>query len=118
MRCSNLRLEAVLRQCGLDARDEIAAVRLIVGMLELAAPALGKVAARRLLVMRPGRKRPVIEQGVARNAEPHVPAARRHAVTPRRDPDDQFVHSWIASGMASARSSAIICGPAISAARP
>jgi hypothetical protein len=58
-----------------DSRYEIAAIRLVVGMLELASAAFGKMAAGRLLVMGPGRERPVIEQRIAGNAERHVPPA-------------------------------------------
>src|SRR6185503_14061483 len=120
MRQPDLRLKPVLRKGRLHARDEIAAIRLVVGVLELATAALREVAARRLLVMRTEGERAVIENGISGHAERHVTATWRHAVTSGRDPDDRFVHSTSASarGIASARSSAIICGPAISAARP
>jgi hypothetical protein len=44
-------------------------------MLELAPAALGEVPARRLLVVRPGRERTVIEKSIARDPERDVPAA-------------------------------------------
>ena len=87
-------------------------------MLELASAALGEMTAGRVLVVRAGRKRPVVEQGVARNAEGDMAAACGHPVPARGNPDDQFVHKAMASGIAAARSSAIIRGPAVSAARP
>ena len=89
-------------------------------MLELAPAAFRKVPAWRMLVMRAGQQRSVVLQHVAGDGERHVAAACRDAVAPRRDPDDGLAHSASASaaGMAAARSSAIIRGPAISAARP
>lgn len=44
-------------------------------MLELAPAALGKVSARRFLVMRPRRERSVIEQCIARDPESDVTPA-------------------------------------------
>ena len=58
----------------LDPRCEIAAVRLVVSMLELAPAAFGEVPAWRILVMRAGRKRSIVEQHVARNAERNMAA--------------------------------------------
>src|SRR5438105_4541973 len=88
-------------------------------MLELTTATLREMAARRLLVVRTKGERAIIEHRVARNPERHVAAAWRHAVAARSDPDDRLIHSEaIAAGMASARSSAISCAPAISAARP
>ena len=88
---------SVVRPCWasarLDPRDEIAAIGLVVGMLQLAAAAFGKVAARRLLVVRPGRQRAIVEQHVAGHAEGDVAAAWRHAVAARRDADDRLAHS-------------------------
>ena len=119
MRLADLGRQPVLGQRGLDPRDQIAAIGLVVGVLELAAAAFGEMTARRLLVMRAGRERAVVEQGIARHAEGDVAAARRHPVAARRDADDQFVHNArLRCGIAAARSSAIIPGPAISAARP
>ena len=86
-----------------------------------AAPAaFREMAARRRLMVRPGCKRAIAEQHVSRDSKRHMSAAFGHAITACRDPDDQFTHSTSASacGMASARSSAINVGPAISAARP
>src|SRR5205085_8440728 len=78
-----------------------------------------KMAARRLLVVRAERQRAIVEHRIAGNAERNVAAARRNAVAARGNADDQLVHKdAMAAGMAAARSSAISCGPAISAARP
>ena len=57
MRFTNLRGEPVLGERSLDARHEIAAIGLVIDMLELASAALGEMAARRLLVVWPRRKR-------------------------------------------------------------
>jgi hypothetical protein len=61
-------------------------------MLELTPAALGKVPARRLLMMLAERQRAIVKHGVAGNAERHMPPARGHAVTARGDPHDRFVH--------------------------
>src|SRR5690348_11934730 len=115
MRRPNLGREGVLRQRRLDARDEIAAIGFVVGMLQPASAAFGEVTARRLLVMRSRGDRAVVEQSVARNAEWHMAAAWRHAVAARSNADDRLVHNRSsAPGIASARSSAIMCGPATS----
>jgi hypothetical protein len=48
-----------------------------------------------------------------------VPATGRHPVAASRDTDDKLVHKRSsAAGIAATRSSAIMCGPASSAARP
>jgi hypothetical protein len=57
-------------------------------VLELATAAFGEMAARRVLMMRPGRKRAIVEQCIAGNSERHVLSARRDAVAARGDPDD------------------------------
>ena len=75
MRLADCRREIVLRQRCLDPRHEIAAIHLVVGMLELAPAALGEVSARRFLVMRPRRERAIIEQRIARNPESDVTPA-------------------------------------------
>ena len=89
-------------------------------MLKLAPAAFGKEAARRLLMMRAISKRAVVEDRVASHAERNMPAAGGHAIPSGGDPNDGFVGHRSASawGIASTRSSAIIRGPAISAARP
>ena len=77
-------------------------------MLQLAPAAFGEVAARRLLMMRPERKRAIVENGVSGHSKWHVPAARRHAIPASGNPDDRLVHkSAMAAGIAAARSSAI-----------
>src|ERR1700741_267706 len=105
----------MLRECRFKTRDEVAAIRLVVGVLELATAAFRKMAAGCLLVMRARRKRSIIEKRISRNAERHMSSAQRHPVSARGDADDQFVHqrSSRARGIDSARSSAIISGPAI-----
>ena len=75
MGLADLRLQPVLRKRRFDPRDQIAAIRFVIGMLELAPAALGEVPARRLLVVRPGRERTVIEKSIARDPERDVPAA-------------------------------------------
>ena len=81
-------------------------------MLELAAAAFGEVAAWRLLVMRAGCERAVVEQGVARHAEG---TCRPLSVTPSPRAamrTIELVHrGGERLGIAAARSSAIICGP-------
>ena len=62
--------------------------------------------------------RSVVEERVSRHPEGDMPPALRDFIPPRGDADDQLVHrSAMAIGMAAARSSAIIRGPARSAAR-
>ena len=115
----DIRRELVLGKRRFDPRNEVIAIGLIIGMLELAAAALGKVTAWRHLVMFSRRQRAVIEQRITRYAERHVVAAGSDSFTAGCDPDDQLVHNAaIAAGIASARLSAIISGPANSAARP
>src|SRR5438270_4072980 len=109
----------MLRERRRNSRDEIATIGIIVGMLKLAPAAFREMAAWRFLVVRPERQRAVVENRVPWHAERHVPPAWSDAVPARGNADDQFVHNEaIAAGIATARSSAISCGPAISAARP
>ena len=75
MRFADFGLERMLRERGFDPRHEIAAVRLVIGMLELAAAALGEMPARRLLVVRAGCERSVVEQSIARDSERDMAAA-------------------------------------------
>jgi len=69
MRFADFRLQRMLRERCLDARDQIIAISLVVGLLELATTAFGEVTARRLLVMWAEFQRPIVEQGIARNSE-------------------------------------------------
>lgn len=109
MRFANLRGEIVLRQCCLDTRDQIAAIGIVIGVLELAPAAFRKVAAGRLLVVRAKGKGAIVQHGIARHSERHMAAARRDSVATRGNPDDRLVHrSASAAGIASARSSAIM----------
>ena len=119
MRIADVRRKPVLGKRRLDSRDKVAAIRLVVGMLQLAPATFRKVAARGLLVVRSERERPVVQHGIAGDCKGDVTAAFGHAVATRRNPDDELVHNWSnARGMAATRSSAIICGPASFAARP
>ena len=108
MRLAGLGGEAMLRERRLHPRHEVAAIGLVIGVLELASAAFREVTARRLLVMRSRRQRAVVEQSIARDAERHMAAAWRHAVAACGDADDQLMHRSRAAGIASARSSAII----------
>ena len=74
MRLADLGTKVVLGQSVLDPRDEITAIGLVIDVLELASPAFREMAAWRVLVMRPRRKRAVVEQGIARNAPRHMTA--------------------------------------------
>ena len=120
MRCSNLSFEAVLSERRLHARDEVGEIGFIIRVLELATAAFGKMPARGFLVVGSQRERAVIEQRVAGHSERDVATTLANSIAARRDADYHFVHqeSSSARGIASARSSAIILGPAISAARP
>jgi hypothetical protein len=119
MRFATLGREPVLHQRRFDARSKIRAVRIVIGMLELAAAAFRKMAARRLLVMGTECERAIIKDSITWNRKRSVAAAWRHAVTARRNANDRLVHREAkARGIAQARSSAIIVGPAISADRP
>lgn len=119
MRRPNLGSETMLRQRPFDPRDEICPICIIVDMLELASATLWEVVTRRLLVVRAEREPAVVEQRVARHSEWDVAAACRHSVATGSNADDKLVHLMesIASGIARTRSSAIISGPAIAAAR-
>jgi len=68
-------LQCMLRKRRFDPRYEIAAIGLVVCMLELAATALREVAARRVLMMRPEGQRAIVENRVAGHAKGYVAAA-------------------------------------------
>src|SRR5215467_5295450 len=104
MRLADLGREVILGKRRFDAGYQIPAVCLVIRVLELASAAFRKMATGRLLVMRTGGQRAIIEQRISRNPKCNVPAARRHAVPASSNADDQFVHSRQASaaGMASA----------------
>ena len=120
MRLADFGGEAMLGERSLDPRNEIAAKGLVIDMLQLAPAAFREMTAGRFLVMESRGQRSVVEQDIAGNSERYVAAARRHAIAARGDAHDRLVHcrSAKACGIASTRSSAIIPGPAISAARP
>src|SRR5262245_52810646 len=73
--------------------------------------------AGRMLVTRAMLKRAVIQQHIPRDCKGHVTTARGDAVATSGDADDVFTHVS-ADGIAATKSSAIMAGPAISAARP
>ena len=93
MRLADFGLEPVLRQRRFDSRDQEGAIGGVVGVLELAAAALGEMAARRLLVMRAEGERAIVDHGVAGNPERKVPAACCHAIAARGYSNDEFAHS-------------------------
>jgi hypothetical protein len=75
MRLADFSLQCVLQERSFDPRYQIAAIGLVIYMLELAPTAFGKMSARRLLVMRPRRERSVVEESVARHTERHMTPA-------------------------------------------
>ena len=87
MRLADLGRQVVLGQRALDPRDEIAAIGVIVGMLELAAAAFGKMAARRLLVMR--RHRPARRRRARRRPGRRTARGGRLASRRRRAPQSE-----------------------------
>src|SRR5438309_731663 len=69
---TDLSLKTVLRERRFDTRNQIAPISLVIGMLELTSPALGKVRARRILMVRAGCKCAIVKQRVSRNAKWHM----------------------------------------------
>ena len=99
----------MLRQCRFNPGNDIAPVRFIIGMLELASAAFRKMTARRVLVMRAECQRPIVENSVTGNSEWNMAATSGYAVAARGNAHDKLVHnSASACGMAAARSSAIM----------
>jgi hypothetical protein len=92
MRFPDLGRQLVLRERGFDSRAEIAAVRVIVDMLQLAPAAVREVTAWRLLMVRTRGKRSIAEQRIPSHSERHVAPARRHPVSAGSDADDFLVH--------------------------
>ena len=93
MRLVHVRGQAMLCERSLDARNQIAPIRFVIDVLELATAALGKVTAWRHLVMRAGQDCPVTEHLVAGYSERNVPAARSDAVAARGNSNDFVSHS-------------------------
>jgi hypothetical protein len=62
----------MLRQRRLDPRHQVTAIRVIIGMLQLAPATFRKMPARRLLVMRTERERGPVLHHIARDAEGNV----------------------------------------------
>src|SRR4249919_423093 len=116
MRRPDLGLQAVLGQRACYPRRTIVSIGGIRQMLQLAAAACREMAARRLPVAGARFERAIAKQQVTGHSEWDVTAAGRNAVASRGNSDDFFAHKtdWIAA----TRSSAIIEGPAASAARP
>ncbi|GAC1506516.1 MAG: hypothetical protein NVS1B6_14400 [Steroidobacteraceae bacterium] len=75
MRRSKHRFKTVLRKCKFNPRTEVASVCFVISVLKLASATLGKVAARRVLMVRSKSQRSVVKQGVARNTIRHMTAA-------------------------------------------
>src|SRR5258708_37757669 len=101
--------KAVVRQRGSAPRNQIAAIRFIVGVLQLAPAAFREVTAWRHLMMRSGCQRAIVAQGVSRHTPRHMTTARRDPVAARGDANDQFVHKATALGIAAARASEALC---------
>jgi len=106
----------MLAQRSDDARRAIIGIAGVGQVLKLATATCWKVAARRALVARPRFQPAIVVDDVAGNRERDMATAAGHTVATRRDADDGFAHRT--DGIAATRSSAIICGPAASAARP
>ena len=92
MRFAYLCLEAVLDERGLDPRNEIAAIRFVVDVLELAAAALRKVAAWRHLVMRTLDKSAIVANLIARHAERNVLAGGSDTIAAGGNSNDRISH--------------------------
>src|SRR6188474_2874570 len=116
MRRPDLGFQAVLSQRAGHARRAIVSIGSVGQMLQLAAPTFGKMAARRLLVAGTMCERAIIEHCVARDGERNMPATGGDAVASGGNTDNRLAHRT--DGIAATRSSAIICRPAASAARP
>src|SRR5437868_12469350 len=92
MRLADRGGQIVLSERRFDSRLEIVAIRLVVGMLQLASAAFGEMAAWRLLVARTKGQRPVVEQRIPGHSERHMPSACRYSVAARGNADDELVH--------------------------
>ena len=118
MRRANLGREPVLRQRADDPACAIIGISRVGEVLELAPAALGEVTARRQLVPRALDECAVGFDDVARDGEGAMLPAGADPVAARRDADNRIAHrSASVKGSAATRSSAIMLGPARSAAR-
>ena len=88
MRFADFGRKIVLGQRRFDTRFQVAAISLVVGVLDLASPAFREKPARRLLVVRTVGERAIVEDRISGDAEGYVAAGRRHAVAARRNADD------------------------------
>ena len=75
MRVADLGFQPVLRERSLDPRRQVPAIGLVVGVLELAPAAFGKMPARGFLMVGARRERAVVEQDVAGDSERYMPPA-------------------------------------------
>ncbi len=75
MRLPDFGLKPMMGKRGFDPRHEIAAIGMVVGVLELAAAAIREMAARRLLVMRTEGQGAIVQDGIAGHPEGDVAAA-------------------------------------------
>jgi hypothetical protein len=102
-----------------DAIYNVACVSGITGVLQLASPANGKVAAWRRNMVLPRRDPTIGVDRVARHCKRNMPTIGGDALPTRRDADDLGQrHAARASARCASRSSAIRTGPARRAASP
>ena len=72
VRFANFGRQVVLRQRRLDPRLQLAAIRLVVGVLELTPATLREMPAGRLLMMRTERQCAIVQKSITRNGERHM----------------------------------------------
>ena len=92
MRLADHGCQLMLCERSLDPRHQVAAIRLVIGVLKLAPAALRKVTAWRHLMVRARDERSVWGNRVAGHAERDVLARGGNAVASSSYPDDLFKH--------------------------
>ena len=92
MRLANFGLHVVLSERSCDPILQIGAIGLVCDMLQLAAPTLREVAARRLLMVGAGLDGTVFVQQVAGRGERGIASAGRDSVAASGNSDDRFAH--------------------------
>jgi hypothetical protein len=92
VRLTKLGFEAVLGERSLNPRNEIAEIRFVIDVLELAPSALRKVAAWRHLVMRTFDEGAIARDRIAGHSERYVQARRRDTVPASSNADDRVRH--------------------------
>jgi hypothetical protein len=119
VRRANFGFQPMLRKRSGYARRAIVRVGSVGKVLQLAPATPGKQPAWRKLTAGSGLYRSIIQQDIAGNCKWDMATAGRNSISAGRDPDNCIAHkSASVAGMAFTRSSAIIPGPAASAARP